>query len=158
MIYILLFIFLLLFWVIFSGLFDAWHLGLGIVSCGIVTWLCRGLLPKKLIIRDLLIIPRFLIYIPWLLWQIVLANIYMIYIVFHPRMRDIIFPHVVKFRSQLKGDLGLTTFANSITLTPGTITIAIDRETFYVHAINEKVAQSLPGEMEKRVKKIFREK
>lgn len=105
-----------------------------------------------------MIILRFLSYIPWLLWEIFLANIYMIYIVLHPRMREIIYPHVVKFKTRLKSDLGLTTFANSITLTPGTITIAIEKDVFYVHAINEKVARSLPGTMEKKVKNIFERK
>lgn len=158
MVAVLLFIVLLFIWIVFSGLFDCWHLGLGVVSCGIVTWLSRRFMPEKLSGRDLLIIPPFLLYIPWLLWQIILANIYMVYIVLNPRMREVINPHIVKFKTRLKGNFSLTTFANSITLTPGTITVAIDRDVFYVHAINEKVSASLPGKMEEKVKKIFERK
>jgi multicomponent Na+:H+ antiporter subunit E len=90
------------------------------------------------------------------MYQIILANIYMVKVVLHPRMRDVIFPHVVKFNTRLKGDLSITTFANSITLTPGTITIKVEDNVFYVHAIDEKVAASLPGDMERKVGQIFK--
>ena len=46
--------------------------------------------------------------------------------------------------------------ANSITLTPGTITLLIKDDYFFVHAINKKVAKSLPGTMEQRIAKVFR--
>jgi multicomponent Na+:H+ antiporter subunit E len=45
--------------------------------------------------------------------------------------------------------------ANSITLTPGTITIRIEDDIFYVHAINRKAAEGLPGEMEDRLARVF---
>ncbi|PIP08633.1 MAG: protein MnhE, partial [Syntrophobacteraceae bacterium CG23_combo_of_CG06-09_8_20_14_all_50_8] len=51
----------------------------------------------------------------------------------------------------MKNDLSLVTFANSITLTPGTITVLIKDGYYYVHAIDMKVAGDLPGEMEERV-------
>ncbi|MDH3827011.1 MAG: Na+/H+ antiporter subunit E [Desulfobacterales bacterium] len=51
-----------------------------------------------------------------------------------------------------------TTFANSITLTPGTVTVNVSvMGKFRVHCIDEKSARSLPGEMEKRIAKVFNE-
>ncbi len=80
------------------------------------------------------------------------------YLVFHPRMKEIIDPTIIKFRSKLKSELALTTFANSITLTPGTITVyTTDFGDFEVHAIDRKSGESLPGEMEERIGKIFNE-
>lgn len=95
-------------------------------------------------------------YIPWLLFQVFLANIHVMYLVFHPKMMDLIDPKIIKFKSSLKGDLAITTFANSITLTPGTITVyATDFGDFEVHVIDSASAESLPGDMETRIAKIF---
>jgi multicomponent Na+:H+ antiporter subunit E len=73
-------------------------------------------------------------------------------------MLTLIDPHIIRFKVKLKTDIGLTTFANSITLTPGTITVLIHEGSFYVHAINQKVADDLlTGEMEDRVTQIYKE-
>ena len=53
--------------------------------------------------------------------------------------------------------MAVTTFANSITLTPGTITVHIEDGYFYVHALDLSLADSLPGEMEERIAKIYGE-
>jgi multicomponent Na+:H+ antiporter subunit E len=102
-------------------------------------------------------IIRLIKYLPWLLYQIYLANIYVVKLALHPRMQDRIYPHIVKFRTTLKKDLSVFTFANSITLTPGTITVLVEDDCFYVHAIDIGVAESLPGDMEKRSGHIFGE-
>jgi multicomponent Na+:H+ antiporter subunit E len=79
-------------------------------------------------------------------------------LVFHPRMMELIDPRIIKFRSRLKGELALVTFANSITLTPGTITVYVtDYGDFEVHVIDEPSAESLPGDMENKIAKIFGE-
>jgi multicomponent Na+:H+ antiporter subunit E len=73
-------------------------------------------------------------------------------------MMDLIDPQIIRFQSKLKKDLSLVAFANSITLTPGTITVsvAVDGD-FKVHAIDTVSAEALPGEMEERVAKAFGE-
>ena len=97
-------------------------------------------------------------YIPWLLYQIFLANIHVMYLVLHPRMMELINPKIIRFDSRLKSDYSRTTFANSITLTPGTITVNVTvLGRFSVHCINTKAGEPLPGEMEKRIAKVFRE-
>jgi multicomponent Na+:H+ antiporter subunit E len=101
---------------------------------------------------------RWLTYIPWLLYQIFLANLHVMYLVFHPKMMELIDPQVIEFDTRLKSDYARTTFANSITLTPGTITVnATVLGRFAVHCIDRPSSAALPGDMEKRIVKVFRE-
>ena len=147
------------FWIVFSGRFDGFHIILGVISCTIVAMISGDLLfsspQPRGIIRLWL---RFLAYIPWILYQILLANLHVMYLVFHPRMKELIDPKIIEFDSRLTGDIARTTFANSITLTPGTITVEVTAlGRFSVHCIDVKSGQSLPGEMEQRIAKIFGE-
>ena len=154
------FIILFVFWVCLSGQFDIFHLTLGVISCALVSRISGNLLFREKSIRSAYPweVLRFLTYLPWLLCQIVLANIHVAYLVLHPKMLTLIDPHIIRFKVKLKTDIGLTTFGNSITLTPGTITVLIHEESFYVHAINQKVADDLlTGEMEDRVAQIYKE-
>ena len=101
---------------------------------------------------------RFLLYLPWLLYQIFLANIHVMRLVLHPRMKDLIDPKIIAFDSKLKSDMARVTFANSITLTPGTITVYVSvYGRFSVHAIDQASGKALPGEMEERIGKVFGE-
>ena len=113
-------------WLVFSGRFDAFHLILGAVSCAIVAFLSGDLLFPAPLNRKLPVVGlRFIGYVPWLLYQIFLANLHVMYLVFHPRMRELIDPKIIEFDSKLTSDVARTTFANSITLTPGTITVHV---------------------------------
>ena len=155
--HILTFFALLCLWVILSGKFDLFHMSLGLISCAIVSILSGDLLfPEsrtKGLFRQWFRVIR---YIPWLLYQVALANLYILYLVFHPRMMEMIDPRVIRFDSTLKKEISLVTFANSITLTPGTITMYVSVDgSFQVHAIDKKSGEPLPGEMEKRIAKTF---
>ena len=67
-------------------------------------------------------------------------------------------PQIVQFRTGLTSDLARVVLGNSITLTPGTITMDIDDDEFTVHAISDQAARSLrSGEMERRVGHVFLE-
>ena len=147
------------FWIVFSGRFDLFHLLLGIASCLIVAALSADLLFPSPIKLDLIRFwLRFISYVPWLFYEIFRANLYVLYLTFHPRMMDLIDPKIIEFNTQLKSDVARTTFANSITLTPGTITVSVSvLGKFSVHCIDEKSGQDLPGEMEARVIKVFEE-
>jgi multicomponent Na+:H+ antiporter subunit E len=156
--YIITFCILFLNWVIWSGKFDAFHLTLGGIACLIVTYTTHDLLfeRKQFSFKDISEVIRLLLYIPWLIYQIVLANIHVASLVLNPRMP--IDPKMIRFKSRLKKDISLVTFANSITLTPGTITADITDGEYYVHALNKKVADDLlSGEMENKVAHVFRE-
>jgi multicomponent Na+:H+ antiporter subunit E len=83
----------------------------------------------------------------------VLSNIDLAYRTLHPKMP--ISPGIISFKNEFKTEMGMVTLANSITLTPGTVTIEVKEEEFIVHAIARDVAESLiSGEMIERVKKI----
>ncbi len=146
-------------WIILSGKFDIFHLSLGIISCTIVARLSDTILISW---RGLANLPRqwlgFILYIPWLLYQIFLANLHVLYLSFHPRMLDLIDPKIIRFKSRLKKPMSLFIFANSITLTPGTITVFVSITGEYaVHAIDEASGLALPGEMEERVARLMGE-
>lgn len=160
MVFLSTFIILFGFWIFLSGLLDLFHLSLGVIACGLVSWVSRDLLfsQQRVTKKHFIQILRFVRYLFWLLFQILLSNFHMAYIVLHPKMYSLIDPHILRFRVRLKSELSLTTFANSITLTPGTITILIFRNDFYVHSISQKVSDELlTGEMEQRVAHIYEE-
>ena len=78
---ILVFIFLFISWIIFSGKFDIFHLGLGVVSSLVVTWLSNDLLfhDRKMSISDRLKqVFAFLRYIPWITLEVVKANLHVL--------------------------------------------------------------------------------
>ncbi len=146
-------------WVALSGKLDIFHLSLGVISCVIVSLISSDLLITTSTFKGM---PglwlRFLLYMPWLIKEIILANIHLLKLVFHPRLLEEINPQIIEFRSRMEDDMALVTFANSITLTPGTITVSLSVFGDYVvHAIDDASAESLPGEMEKRVATVFGE-
>jgi len=158
MAFLLTFIILFLFWIVMSGRFDLFHLTLGVISCAIVSHISHDLLFKDIKAKDRHIeIIRFIKYLPWLFYQIVVANFYVAYLALDPMMSERIDPRIIKFKTRLKKEMSLVTFGNSITLTPGTITVLIKEGYYYVHAIDMISAKGLPGDMEKRVGKVHLE-
>ena len=157
--FLLTFLILFLFWIIFSGKFDLFHLTLGVISCVFVASLTSELLFPSFELKQVgSLWPRFALYIPYLLLEVLKANIHVMGLVFHPRMMELIDPTIITFRSRLTSEMALTTFANSITLTPGTITVFVtDYGEFHVHAIDAQSGRGLPGDMERRIAKVFGE-
>jgi multicomponent Na+:H+ antiporter subunit E len=152
------FVFGLLFvtWMILSGFFDPFHLTLGVISCGLVTIISADLLFEH---RDTPILFRFrqagrlIAYLFWLLWQVVLANYHILKLAMGSK--DRVQPQFVRCKTSLKSDFEKYLLANSITLTPGTVTTKIIGDTFYIHAIDDVSAAGLEGEMERRIAHIF---
>ena len=150
------FLILFLFWLILSGHYDALHLSLGLACATLVSLFSSDLLfqvlPRRQIFRRTW---RFFRYIPWLLYQVILANLHVVHLVFRPSLLN---PRIVHFKSRLTSDLSRVTLGNSITLTPGTITVDIKNGEFSVHALSDKAARDLlTGEMERRVAHAFLE-
>ena len=144
------------FWILLSGKFDLFHLTLGVISSALVSFLSADLFMYNPQSRSRFTIGvRFLLYLPWLLYQILLSTLHVTFLALHPKMKELIDPTIVTFKTNLKTDIGKVALANSITLTPGTITIRIEGPVFYVHAISRKAAAGLPGEMEERLAKVF---
>ena len=154
--YIYTFLIMFGFWILLSGKFDLFHLTLGLISSGLVSFLSADILMHETgKISRLSTGFRFISYIPWLLYQIVLSTIHVAFLALHPKMLDQIDPTIVTFKTKLTSNIARVALANSITLTPGTITIRIEDNVFYVHAISRKVAADLPGEMEDRLARVF---
>ena len=144
-------------WIILSGRFDLFHLALGVIASGIVAAISADILFPD---PDLRRLPKMwtglILYLPWLIYQVFLANLNVLYLTFHPRMGEMIDPQLITFQSRLKGDMALLIFANSITLTPGTVTVHVSVLGKYtVHAIDATSARALPGRMEQKVEQIF---
>lgn len=145
-------------WIILSGQFDAFHLALGVVSILIVVGFSDDLLFSNRSqnlserLRQLRLLPGYVI---WLTYEIVLANLHVIHLAFHPAGHGRMNPRIVHFKTRLRTDFGKWLLANSITLTPGTVTIKIEGSKVYVHAISDQAALGLEGEMEKRIAHIF---
>lgn len=102
-----------------------------------------------------------IVYLPYWLWYCILANLDVAYRVLHPRLP--IRPGIVKVKTKLKSKSGITTLANSITLTPGTMTVDINPDDgyLYVHWINvksediEKATETIVRRFEKILERIF---
>ncbi len=94
-------------------------------------------------------------------WELIKANFHVAYIVIHPLLP--IKPGIVKVRTKLKRDSALTMLANSITLTPGTLTVDVDvdNQVLYVHWIDVKctdideTTEEVGGRFEKLLEEIF---
>lgn len=156
--FITIFVIFYIMWIILSGHFDIFHLTIGIICCGGVSFFAYRLWFKKNVSFKSLLktIIQLIMYIPWLAYQIILANFHVAYLILHPKMP--IEPEIIELKTFLKKDISLTTFGNSITLTPGTITCDIEQNKIYVHTLSKKAKESLmSGVMEKKIAKIYNE-
>jgi multicomponent Na+:H+ antiporter subunit E len=145
-------------WLILSGMYDFIHIFYGVISVAFVVWLNDRLTPLPLAGERCgerrIIFSRLLLYIPWLLWQIALSGIYVARVVLKPHPR--LAPTIVRFTSRQPGVVARVILANSITLTPGTITVAINGDLFTVHALTADTAAGLVnGDMESRVGRLY---
>ncbi len=152
------FIVLFGFWVFLSGQLDVMHLSMGIICSILVALYSHDLFIRSSdsIIDRANTLLRFIKYGFWLIYQIFIANIDVARRVLDPRMP--ISPEIIKFTSRLKSDVALTVMANSITLTPGTLTIDIIDGEYYIHCLATEYGDSiLEGGFEKRMEYVFGE-
>ena len=155
-----LFVFILLMgtWVAFSGFFAPIHLSLGVISSAFVTWISADFLfPAREVPVSRRVGQgfRLVTYLVWLLWQVVLSNLHLLRLTLGPGGMAEVKPSIVQFKTGLRTDFEKFLLANSITLTPGTVTMKILGDDFYVHAISEAAAAGLDGEMVRRIARIF---
>jgi multicomponent Na+:H+ antiporter subunit E len=140
-------------WILLSGQFTPLHLGSGVVCSGLVTYLAlrKGVADKEG--HPVHLLTATLTYWPWLLSQILLANMDVIYRVWHPRLP--ISPCLLRVPRKTRTDLGTVIYANSITLTPGTVTVDVGEKNLLVHALTRAGGESLlDGEMQDRVRRL----
>jgi multicomponent Na+:H+ antiporter subunit E len=96
---------------------------------------------------------RFWLYLPWLMKEIFVSNVAVAKIILHPKLP--ISPITVVFHGSQKTDIGRFIYANSITLTPGTITTGCDGQDFAIHALTSAdVDGRAEDEMDRRVTRV----
>ena len=150
-----LFIFYFLIWLLLSGHYNPLLLSLGLLSCALclyVTWKANFIdnegLPLHLLVR----LP---VYTIWLFKEIIKANIdtAKIIILNDPN------PQNFRVKSSQKTEAGRVMYANSITLTPGTVTTQLDEDILEVHALTAEMAADVKsGQMDKMVTWLERSK
>ena len=143
------------FWLLLSGHYTAWLIGSGAVVAVVVAFFAHRArvddeegFPIERIIGGLG-------YWPWLVKEIAKSALSVTRIILDPRLP--VSPRLVKAEYSATTSVGIATYANSITLTPGTITVDIDqsRHSFMVHALTESAAADLEsGEMDRRVRRF----
>jgi len=143
-------------WLLLSGYFDVpLLLGFGALSCALavfVAWRVEVIDPEERPLR-LRFNVHVLGYWPWLLWQIVLSNLDVAKRILDPKLP--ISPALIALKPTQRSDLGRFVYANSITLTPGTVTTNLSGDTLEVHALTQEAADSLrKGDMDRRVARL----
>lgn len=136
--------FLLLFlWIIFNGKITLEILIFGvIISAAVCAFLCRFLgYSFKRELKLLCILPQIVAYVVVLVTEILKANMAVLGFIF--KGRDSIKPAFCHFRTPLKSRLARTVLANSITLTPGTITVSLHEDEYYVHCLDSSLADGI---------------
>ena len=123
---------------------------LGALSCLLVSFLSIRLNIFSENSEHLKINFKAIFYIPWLLKEIVKSNLHVARLIFDPTLP--IQPQTLWIEGSQKTDTALAIHANSITLTPGTISVEIDDNKIHVHAISDVTAEGVKsGEMDKQV-------
>ena len=130
--------------------YDSLLLGLGVLASALVVFLVRRMHGVDMETAPHQVTLRILRYLPWLFWEIAKANVAVARVILHPRLP--IRPTLVRVRAGQRTDLGRVIHANSITLTPGTVSVEVESDAITVHALTEEAALDLDsGEMNRRV-------
>ena len=154
-------IWILLTWPFVDGKIDLQVVVAGLIASIIVALLFHEILPKE---HHVFISPVrifwSLVYVPVFFYYVMIANLDVVYRALHPKMP--IKPGIVKIKTTLKTESGITALANSITLTPGTLTVDLTDDGFlYIHWINvksddiEQATKHIAQRFEWFLKKIF---
>ncbi|NQV57033.1 MAG: Na+/H+ antiporter subunit E [Rhodospirillales bacterium] len=141
---------LFLLWLALSGFYDVPLLvGLGIASSLLVVFIAHRMDLADHEGHPIHLGSGAVTFWPWLAWEIIKANIDVARIILSPKMP--ISPVIFKVRASQLTEVGQVTYANSITLTPGTVTVDVEGEEFTVHAITREAAAELKnGRMDRR--------
>lgn len=137
-------------WVLLS-----WHFEPLIVACGVVSVGATVLIMRRLQLMDAEGAPmefalRVLLYVPWLVREIITANLQIARVILSPRLR--IQPHLIRVPASQRTAVGLAIHANTITITPGTISLDVRDGVILVHALTEAAAsQDGSGDIDRKI-------
>lgn len=143
---------LFLFWVLLSASFEWRHLILGLALSFAVAWINSGhspFVPKSRLWSGVLL------YIPWLFVKIVQSSLHLSKLILDPKLP--ISPRLISVETKLRHHGAVVLLGNSITLTPGTITVEVDRNNLIVHAVDQVSGEDVvSGEFESKIADIFK--
>ena len=150
-------------WIAFTGSLDVQELAVGAVAAILVALISNEILFRKPM-REKFGPKRLgyaLAYVPAYVWEEIKAHADVIYRIIHPRMP--IKPGIVEVPTDLRTDFGITGLADSITMTPGTLSVEVqeERPRLYVHWINVKAVEpeqtkvAIARPFERFLKKVF---
>ncbi len=141
---------LYLLWVVLSGYFQPLLLVLGVVSTLIVLFIALRMEVVDRESHPVHLTLRLPLYWLWLLWEIAKSNVVVARLIWSPSLP--ISPTVFQVPTSQKSQLGQVVYANSITLTPGTVSMTLENNQVRVHALTEDIAKDLQtGAMDRRV-------
>ena len=122
-------------WIVLTGDYTFFRLGLGFVVSFVVAWMNTG--DSSSPVQKL---PwwRILLYLPWLFVRILQSGLHLTAVILHPALP--IAPKLIHYRTELQDEAAVVLFGNSITLTPGTITAEVNSHELTIHAIDEASA------------------
>ena len=144
---------LLSFWLILSGMFEPFLIGAGMLSVVAVVTFMRRMEVIDHEGHPVHLGWRGLIYFPWLIGQIIKSSLSVSRVILTRSMP--ISPTLGATRASQKTSVGLALFANSITLTPGTISVETGPDEVLVHALTVEALQDLnSGQMDRRVTRV----
>ena len=144
---------LFLIWLLLSESFNLFHMGLGLVVAFGVSWLNTNRSTSRFTIPRLRIVWYFL----WLVGRILQSGFHLSVLILHPALP--IDPKLIRYRSKLQEEAGIVLLCNSITLTPGTITVEVNSQDLVVHAMDDKSAHDVTSlRLDQQISGLFGEK
>ena len=141
-------------WLLWSGHYTSLIITFGALSCLLVVFIARRMHLADPEGYPIHLLPRLLLYIPWLSWAILRANMDVALRILKPGLP--ISPRMIKVKASQKTHLGMVAYANSITLTPGTVSVDLREDgEITVHALTLEAAEDLQaGVMDRRVVRL----
>jgi multicomponent Na+:H+ antiporter subunit E len=141
------------FWLVLSGHFTPLLITLGAASVLLVLWFVRRMDRVDTEIAMLRPSPGLLGYLAWLLWSVIKANVDLARRIWDPALP--VHPVWERLETRVATAVHTTLYANSITLTPGTLTTDVGDGYFMIHAVTPEGLKELEeGEMERRILRL----
>jgi len=143
--------FLFMFWLLLSGHYDPLLLGLGIASVGLTVYLAHRMNILDYESFPIHLLSRFPVFFAYILWEILKSNIDVLKRILNSD-KNAVTPRLIELPLPQKTDLGRVIYANSITLTPGTVSVGLTQKSVIVHALAEGMDDDLAtGEMARSI-------
>ncbi len=139
-------------WLLLSESYNLLHMAIGLAAAfGVALLNTNRLTPAAYSIYWL----RLFAYLPWLLGRIFLSGLHLSFLILHPRLP--IAPQMIRHRTELANENAIVLLGNSITLTPGTLTVEANPDEVLVHAMDDYSAQDVTTlRLDRKIANLFK--